>query len=183
MRRRQKYEKNPLLDETLIGPLDAARMWGYNYGDSFKSRVPEFRKIGQIRTVDKLKGRYYVLEDLLRIRYPHASDNEIQDMVREHKEEKVRGRLRGNEHHTWIGAEEATMILDLSSEAALKATLRGPPKIRRVKRENGTVYNLRDCFARLFEEANDEQLDTLIIEYKKRQLDERSRQYENSQEG
>lgn len=94
MRRRGKYERNPLLDEPLVGPLEAARLWGYKSGRSFKRKLPQLRRSGQIRTVNKLKGTYYLLEDVMKVRHPHCSDKEVEAKLREYQEQKIESRAR-----------------------------------------------------------------------------------------
>lgn len=183
MRRRKKNERNSLLDKALVGPLEGARLWGYRSGRSFKRKLPELRRIGEIRTVHKLKGIYYLLEDLMKLRHPQASDKEIEVMVKEYQERKIKERARGNHRNQWIEPKQATMILGLPFEAALEASVGKSPRIRKVQRQGHICYNLRDCFRRIFQEADDEELDQLIIAYKENQLERRSKQDENSQEG
>ena len=94
IRRREKYERNPLLDEPLVGPLEAARLWGYRSGRTFKRKLPALRRIGRIRTINKLKGTYYALFDVMKVRYPHASDKEVAAKLREYQEQKIAARVR-----------------------------------------------------------------------------------------
>lgn len=180
MRRRPNGKRNPLLDTPLVGALEAARLWGYRSGRSFKRKLPELRKITEIRSIEMLKGNFYVLSDVLRARYQEASDAEIQGMVKEYQEKKISDRQHRNQRrHRWIEDEEAARILGLTSTADLERRLRELPKIQTAQRDGRRLYELRDLFRAEFQEADENQLDQIIIEYKKEQLEQRRRNHEN----
>lgn len=116
-----------------------------------------------------LKGTFYVLEDVLKARYPDATPDKIQDMVKEHHEQKIQ-RMAKPSRHQWIDLEEAAVILNVPS-AILPQKLKEFAKILSVDRDGRRYYDLRDCFRAAFQEvADEEQLDQIIIDYKKDRL-------------
>jgi len=96
--------KSPLLSLPLAGPKEAAAIFGWRTGSTWRRRFPEMKGI---RTVTLLKGVFYVLEDVLRARYPEKSQQEIAVMIAEREAMKRANHTRRRE---WIGPWECARI-------------------------------------------------------------------------
>lgn len=122
-----------------------------------------------IRTVSLLKGNYYILEDVLRARYPEKTGQEIDRMVIE------RENMRRSNHRPrreWIGPLQAARIAGWNSAKTWKRHLAEFARIRRKKTRRGTFYDLGDVFAAIFPEADQERLNILIVDYKLRRAEQ-----------
>jgi len=161
-----KDPKNSLLHLPRVGPKEAAQIFGWSSPSTWKRNLPD---MPEIRTVHLLKGVYYVLEDVLRERYPDLSDQEIARIVSE------RENLRRSNHRPrreWIGPAESARIAGWKSPKTWKRHLAHFPGIRKRKTRRGTLYDLDDVFAALFPEANQERLNMLIVDHKLRRAED-----------
>jgi len=161
----KKQPNNPLLDLPRVGPKEAAQIFGWTSPSTWRRNLPE---MPNIRTVSLLKGDYYILEDVLRARYPEKNDQEIERMVIE------RENMRRSNHRPrreWIGPSEAARIAGWRSPKTWKRHLGRLRNIRKKKTRRGMVYDLGDVFAAIFPQADQERLNVLILDYKLRRAE------------
>ena len=74
----------------LVGPTEAAHIFGYSSPNSFKARLPS---LPEIRSVELLKGRYYVMKDVFKAAFPEATDEEVRLLILEYRKANVLSRL------------------------------------------------------------------------------------------
>lgn len=147
-----------------IGASEAAAIFGWRSARSWKRHVPN---IPDIRNVKLLNGTYYILEDVLRARYPHYSDNEIKDeLVRYQESRRLNGLNR--KPHEWLSSSECARLAGFKSPQSWKKNIRRFSGVRVKKTRLGKFYELRSVFEAAFPEASKDRLDEIITDYRLR---------------
>lgn len=171
---KKQYRKNPILELPLVGPTEAAEIFGWRSARSWKSHLSEMPEIRRVRL---LRGTFYVLEDVLRARYPELSKPEIESKVSEHVE------IRRSNHQPrreWIGPSECARLCGWKSPSTWKRHLSDFPRIRQKKNGSGRLYDLGDVFAAIYPEANQERLNDMIVDYRLIRAKQRLERGENA---
>lgn len=167
--KRRNYKRNLLLDLPRVGPTEAARIFGWKSPLTFKRHLSEMPKI---RTVRLLRGTFYILEDILRVRFPEADDKRINAMAVEYQSQNVVRRSNHRKKEV-IGPTECARIFGWRSPLTFKRHLPELLEIRSVERPRGMFYIFLDVFAAAYPEASPERLNDLIVDYKQRRTAER----------
>lgn len=154
-----QYRKNPVLELPRVGPTEAAKIFGWRSPSTWKRHLPEMPEIRKLRL---LNGVFYVLEDVFRARHPELSDQVIRAKVSEYENS------RSNHHprREWLGPSECARIAGWKSPNTWKNHLSEFPRIRQKKTRRGRFYDLGDVFAAIFQEADQQRLSNLIVDYK-----------------
>lgn len=162
--RRRIDNSNPLLSLARCGPGEAAAIFGWKNGETFKRHLQE---LPPIRRVSLLSGVFYILQDVYTAKYPGASKSEIAAFLKEHANGRTAKRANHGSNRTqFIGPQEASVICGWKSPATFLAHLDDFPKIRTKKLPRGTFYHLRDVFRVAYPDCDEERLNELTISYR-----------------
>ena len=106
MRKKDQSKAKEVKDEDLnigkvhlIGPTEASQIVGWKHRSSFYKHFREGR-FPEIRSVQLLKGRYYVLEDVFKAAFPEASEDQLRELIIQYRVE------RGQKVKTIHGSKE-----------------------------------------------------------------------------
>lgn len=174
--------KSKLGEDVLIGPLAGARIFGFKTGLTFRRLVPKLP--GRIRTVDKLKGTYYILRDVLRAKNQNLDSEAIDALVLDYQEQAAQRKSNTNHRTEYIGPKEAAALFGWRSKNTFIEHLLHLPPIRSKRRGKAKrrYYELESVFAAAFPEASDEMLSVIITDYRQRRAQQRLARWDNETE-